>query len=389
MRLGQRRRTAPGENSCQSLAVSPDGRWLVTVAMRSWFREEKGLRFGYAADGVVDVWDLGIGKRVHRLAEGQGTYRSATFTADGRVVLIGYYGGGSIPAEGGRAARKFEGEMNLLDPLAARWVRSFTPPPPTPGVQDRYTGATVLAPDGRTLYVSYNTGAIVGFETATGQPRRTLPGHRGYVGSLECSPDGRRLISSGKEGTALIWDVTLAGAAKLSKEPPNAATVEKLWTAVLGPDAGEAFTALAVLAAAPEQAIALLRRQIKPAPQGPTDAELDRLFDRLDSDDFATREKASRELAAFGEAAVPGVRKRLVKGVSLELRLRARAFLDEFDLKEQSPERLRQIRAIELLEGIGTLAAKELLSELAKGAAGAPLTLEATAALARLSQGPK
>jgi WD40 repeat protein len=376
---------SPGENECQWLTISPDGRWLVTVAYRSWFREEKGLRFGYGADGVVDVWDLGAGKRVHRLAEGQGTYRSATFTADGRIVLIGYYGGGTIPAEGGRADHKFDGEMNLLDPLAARWIRSFTPPPPTPGVSHRYTGATVLAPDGRTLYVSYNTGAIVGFEAATGQPRRTLPGHRGYVGALECSPDGRRLISSGKDGTALVWDVTLAAAAKPRKEPLAAAAVEKLWTTALAPEAGEAFTALADLAATPEQALALLRRQIKPAPQGPTDAELDRLFDKLDSDDFATREKASRELVAFGEAAVPGVRKRLVKGVSLELRLRVRAFLDEFDAKEQSPERLRQIRAVELLEGIGTPAARELLSELAKGAAGAPLTLEAGAALARLS----
>jgi WD40 repeat protein len=155
---------APGENDCQSLAVSPDGRWLVTAAYRTWSREEKGLKFGYAADGVVDVWDLGTGKRVHRLADGQGTYRSATFTADGRIVLIG--AGGTIPEEGGRAAQKFEGEMNLLDPLAARWVRSFTPPPPTPGVEHRYTGGTVLAPDGRTLYVSYNTGAIVGFEVS-------------------------------------------------------------------------------------------------------------------------------------------------------------------------------------------------------------------------------
>lgn len=376
-----------GENMCHSLTISPDGRWLVTAAMRSWYREEKGLRFGYAADGVVDVWDLGSGKRVHRLADGQGTYRSATYTADGRIVLIG--GGGTIPAEGGRAARKFDGEMNLLDPLAARWIRSFTPPPPTPGVQIRYTGATVLAPDGRTLYVSYNTGAIVGFEVATGQPRRTLPGHRGYVSALECSPDGRRLISSGKDGTALVWDVTLTGAAKPRKDSLSAADAEKLWTAAIAPDAAEAFTALANFAAAPDQAITLLRRQIKAAPQGPTDAEMDRLFEKLDSDDFATREKASRELAAFGEAAVPSVRKRLVKGVSLELRLRARAFLDEFDAKEQSPQRLRQIRAIELLEGIGTRAASELLSELAKGAAGVPLTLEAAAALTRLSQGHK
>ncbi len=371
----------PGENSCQSLAISPDGRWLVTVAQRSWFREEKGLRFGYAADGVADLWDLASGKRVRRLVEGQVCYRSATYTADGRLVLVG--GGGTIPAEGERKAQQFQGEMNLLDPLAARWLRSFTPPPPTPGVRIRYSGATILSPDGRTLYVSYNTGAIVGFETATGQPRRTLFGHRGFIPAMTCSPDGRRLLSGGQDGTGLVWDVTLASAAKPRKGSLRAADVEKLWTMAAGADSRGAFAALADLAAAPEQTIALLRRQVKPVSRGPTDAELDRLFENLDSDDFATREKASHELAAFGESAVPGVRKRLGRNVSLEVRQRARTFLDEFDRREQSAARLHQLRAVELLEGIGTPAAKELLAELAKGEAGTPLTLEAAAALAR------
>src|SRR5262249_37820543 len=193
------------------------------VAERSWFREEKGLRFGYAADGVADLWDLTTAKRIRRLAEGEGIFRSATFTADGRVVLVG--AAGTIPVEEGRPAQEFKGEMNLLDPIAARWLRSFIAPPPTPGVIIRYTGTTLLSPDGRTLYVSYNTGEIVGSEVATGQPRRTLIGHRGYVGALGLTSDGRRLISGGHEGSALLWDVSLAGAAKPRKEAPNPAAL--------------------------------------------------------------------------------------------------------------------------------------------------------------------
>ena len=45
-----------------------------------------------------------------------------------------------------------------------------------------------------------------------------------------------------------------------------------------------------------------------------------------------------------------------------------------------------QLRAVELLEGTACPAAKDLLSELAKGAAGVPLTLEAAAALGRLAR---
>ena len=44
----------------------------------------------------------------------------------------------------------------------------------------------------------------------------------------------------------------------------------------------------------------------------------------------------------------------------------------------------RQLRAVELLERIATPAARDVLSELAKGAAEAPLTREAAAALERL-----
>jgi hypothetical protein len=63
-----------------------------------------------------------------------------------------------------------------------------------------------------------------------------------------------------------------------------------------------------------------------------------------------------------------------------------RAFLDRFDQAEPSPARLRELRAVELLEGVGTPAAEQYLAELAQGAAGAPLTREAAAALGRLER---
>src|SRR5262249_47516694 len=150
-----------------------------------------------------------------------------------------------------------------------------------------------------------NTGEIAAFEVATGQLRRTLTGHRGYVGALGMAPDGRRLISGGHEGSALLWDVTLAGAAKPRKEPLTAAALDGLCAGAIGAEAKPAFPALADLAAAPHQAVALIRREVKPVPAAPSDAELDRTFVNLDSEDFMTREKASQDLAGFGEAAVP------------------------------------------------------------------------------------
>jgi hypothetical protein len=325
------------------------------------------------------VWDLDTGKRVCRLAEWKDASRSlttATCTADGRVLLAP--GKGAVPAQGGRPEQPFQGEVALLDPTTPRWVRSVT----SSGRQR--TVATVLSPDSRTLYVSFDTCEIVAFEVATGQPRRNLYGHGGFVGSLAMTPDGRRLIAGCNDASAYLWDARLAGAAKPWKEPLSGAAAEGLWAALAGTEAQSAYAAMADLAAAPDRAVALLRRELKPAPAAPTDAELDRAFADLDSEDFATREKASRRLAEWGELAVPGVRKRLAKTESTEVRRRALVFLGRFDPPTPSPDQLRRLRAVELLEGIATPAAWDVLSELAKGAAEAPLTRDATAALERL-----
>jgi WD40 repeat protein len=396
----------PKEYECLRLAVSPDGSWLVTVAERSGWRSESSPA---PAGGVADLWDLGTGQRIRRLAEWlklNWNFQPATmaaFTADGQVVLAP--GTGTIPAQGGRPEQPSpglpggqgdpaiyrgggllllhkqqasQGWAALLDPTAPRWLRSFGA-----GEWHYYTAAIALSPDGRTLYLSYDTPGIVAFEVATGKVRRTLNGHAGCVRSLAMAPDGRRLLSGSDDMFALLWDTTPAGAAKPRKEPLTAAGADELWATLASPEAQPAYAAMADLAAAPDRAVALLRRELKPAP-APTNDQLDRLFADLDSDDFATREKASRRLAEWGELAVTGVRKRLDKAESEEVRRRAQDFLARFDRPAPSPERLRQMRAVEVLEGIATPAAKELLSKLAKGAAEAPLSREAAAALERL-----
>jgi hypothetical protein len=327
----------------------------------------------------VDVWDLDTGKRVHRLVEWRDVKRSgttATFTADGLLVFAP--GKGTVPAQGGRPEQPFEGEIALLDPTAARWLRSFA----SSGHQ--YALTTATSPDGRTLYATFDNCEVTAFEVATGKARRSFSGHASFVGSLAVSPEGRRLLAACLDASAWLWDATPAGFAKPRKEPLTAAGADELWAALADPEARSAYAAMADLAAAPDRAVALLRRELKPAPAAPTDAELDRTFADLDSDDFATRDKASRRLAEWGEQAVPGVRKRLAKAESAEVQKRAQDFLDRFDPETLKPDRLRQLRAVELLEGIATPAARDVLSGLAKGDAEASLTLDSAAALERL-----
>src|SRR5262249_8917937 len=182
-----------------------------------------------------------------------------------------------------------------------------------------------------TVYLACETSEIVAFEVATGKLRRILYGHAGCVRSLAMASDGRRLLSGSDDMFALLWDTTPAAAAKPRKEPLTAAGADALWAPLAGDDVPAAYAAMADLAAAPDLAVALLRRELKPVPALPTDAELDRTFADLDSEDFAIREKASRRLVEWAELAVPGVRKRLARTESAEVRKRAQNFLGRFD----------------------------------------------------------
>jgi hypothetical protein len=110
------------------------------------------------------------------------------------------------------------------------------------------------------------------------------------------------------------------------------------------------------------------------------------LLTDLDSDKYDRREKATRELAALGEGARAALEKFLTGTTSTEARLRARELLKGLDQPGRSPELLRQLRAVEVLEWAGTPEARAALAELAKGMPGARLTREAQASLDRLAK---
>jgi hypothetical protein len=103
------------------------------------------------------------------------------------------------------------------------------------------------------------------------------------------------------------------------------------------------------------------------------------------------REQATKKLWKLGELAEPAYRKALASRPTLEMSRQLRALLDEVSQRQwhPTPEILRQVRAVEVLERIGTPEARELLAALSRGAAGARLTCEArTAAHRSGEQGP-
>jgi hypothetical protein len=148
-------------------------------------------------------------------------------------------------------------------------------------------------------------------------------------------------------------------------------------------DAGRAARALARLRAAPPQAVALVRRQVRPvavlAPE-----KLPGWIKDLDSDNFTRRQQATAELAKLGCLAEPALKKALEDRPSLEAKKRIEGLLDKLPTEEPtSGEELRGLRAVELLERLAQPEADGLLQALSEGAGGARLTREARAALER------
>jgi hypothetical protein len=69
-----------------------------------------------------------------------------------------------------------------------------------------------------------------------------------------------------------------------------------------------------------------------------------------------------------------------------EVRRRAELLLDLADARHLSPEGLRTLRAVEVLERVANPEARKVLQSLASGAPGATVTQEAQAALKRLDK---
>jgi hypothetical protein len=135
--------------------------------------------------------------------------------------------------------------------------------------------------------------------------------------------------------------------------------------------------------AAPVDAVKFLAEQMKPV-KALDPKRVERLLADLGSDDFASREAASKALAGLDEQATPYLEAALKSTETPEVRVRVTRLLEQSRRAAIPAERIRQIRAVMVLERIGDGEAKTLLKRWAGGPAGARLTMEAAAALKRV-----
>jgi hypothetical protein len=200
---------------------------------------------------------------------------------------------------------------------------------------------------------------------------------------LALSESGAILAAAQADKTALTWSLRGLGEAT-RPEKLDTRDLETLWRQLAEADAGRAYQAVRKLSRAPTAAIPLLRGRLQPATPGKVPA----LIADLDAKRFVTRQAAAKELARLGMSAESALQAALRTNVSLEVRRRIEGLLENLEAVPLPAEEVRSLRAVQVLEMVGTPDAVQVLKRLARGAADALLTREAQASVQRLARKP-
>jgi dipeptidyl aminopeptidase/acylaminoacyl peptidase len=298
--------------------------------------------------------------------------RSVTFSPDGQLVAAGILKPKDDPFE----QPTMEG-LCLIESATGQEVVSIRMG------QGRLVD---FSRDGR-LLATVDQKAIHIWDVATGDESFRWPWPEGVrsnpdwspAHSLAFLPDGRGVVTGMDDGTLLVWDVL---ARRRPIRPGKHETLETLWSA-LADEARKAHGAVYTLAATPAATVPFLAERLKAAADI-DDKLLVKLLADLDSDRFAVREAAQHELTQRRDNIEPALRRFLESKSTLEARRRIETILAS-PRPVPCAATLRALRAIRVLEAIGTPEARQLLRNLAGGAAAARQTREAKAALQRLT----
>jgi RNA polymerase sigma factor (sigma-70 family) len=384
----------PRDHMIYAMAFSPDGKMLAAGGQRNavylWDvatgRELRSfpnpgawvLRLAFAPDGkllatwgigeaAIRLWDVTEGKVVRTLRTVKAGVPSVRFSPDGMLL----------------AASASDGAVRLWDVATGTEVRVLGMPEKPDHLEHGRSFDVAFSPDGKSLAVGYEDGLVLLWEVASGRERHRWAGHRSGAGSVAFSPGGSLLASGSGDRTMLVWDVTGRWTGT-GREAVGASDLDGLLADLAGADASKAYRAVRRLFGAKGQAVAALGNWLQPAV--PPDARrIARLVSELDHDRFEVREKAAEALRGLGDVAEPELRRVLAGKPSAEVRRRAAALLEQLQ-PAGSTEQLGRLRAIEVLEHIGTPETRRLLERLARGAPEARLTREARASLERLAK---
>ena len=362
------------ENAVLAVAFSPDGKTLATGG----------------DDDHVSLWDPATGKERSRLDLHEKGASVLAFSPDGKYLTTGGEAGELTvwrmeDEDERRRLRGRDGAVGFAaffpDSNSFLWTQGETlrvSEVETWVELSRYDGRDMaascyaLSPDGKTLATGGK--AVRLWDLETGEELLQFHDDKTEAAAVAFAPDGKTLASAGPDGAVLVWDLKGLRNARL----------EALWRELGGDNAADAVHAVRAMKATAAESVAFLRERVKPAP--PPDTQVPKLIADLDNDDFATREKATADLFKRGKAIYPDLQKAYMDTPAPEARWRLEILL--IRLKDAPSDETAVVRAVQVLETIGTDDARQVLEYLTKGRPDSRITTEAKASLQRLNARP-
>jgi RNA polymerase sigma factor (sigma-70 family) len=338
----------------------------LSVGFNAWFAPGVKAMLTKTAGGLI-LEDTATGQTMAPALPGE-TGSPVRFSPDGRLVALG------IHEAADKKGYQFGG-LSVIEIASAKEVLRLN-------AKQRWVD---FSADGLAL-VTTDDEEIHVWDVATGQELLRKPGleKRVPINSPIAFVHNSQALATGlRDGTILVWDLSPRLWPRPPKiAPPSSKELDALWLQLASEDAAKAHLAIYQLANAPAQVVPMLNDRLRPVPVA--DADLVQKFVAdLNSEKFDVRQKATRQLSAFGEQIEPNLRKALAETPPLEIRQRLEKLISEFRTAP-TPELLQRLRAVRVLEYIGTPAARQVIELLAGGAPLGRETVEAKEALERL-----
>jgi WD40 repeat protein len=391
-----------GHEQVGTMYIHPDGRRLTVVSI---------LAFRPAGTTAMSIWDLKEATRLlSRLAPfdtGKGEWDdsvcnrdltpdgAAMVKDDGRVIAIN--GSDARPRLDFNAAveQPYYPILSRDGRFAAAQIHAEKRPdgPHRVDVWELATGrrlarlptrarSLLFAPSAPYLLAAEER-ALTLWDLRTTKPVRQFPinvrKEMLWCHALAISPDGKTAAVAMHDSTILLLDLSVL---RDLAAPLSAAELTQAWEDLANPDAAKGYAASLRLAGSPAQAARIIGDHIRPV-EAFSAQRIAALVARLDDAEYAKRQAAERELLSLGERVMAPLRAALPAVSSAEVKKRIEAILaTQSDAAAPPLELLRAIRAIFVLEQIGTPEARRVVERLAAGAESARLTREAKLSLA-------
>ena len=172
----------------RALAVSDDGKTLASAG----------------DDGSVQLWNPADGKSIRKLTGPADWLLAVAFSRDGKFAAAGGQDGKLWLWETATGRKVFDVPSSPPAPKGAN-------PPPPPNV----VGAIAFSPDGKTVAQGGSDAKLYFHQATDGKLLRTGTGHTHTLTGIAFHPAGQLLLSSSKDRSVRIWNVTAANVAKV------------------------------------------------------------------------------------------------------------------------------------------------------------------------------